>query len=136
MAPTFPKTDGDVLYADDINSMPPIGSIMAWHKSFTNTPTLPENWVECNGQVLSDAESVYNGQTIPDLNGSSGTERFLRGQTTSGGTGGSETHSHDSASAHGGNSNSTWETQNNDWKTSTVSTLPSYFEVVWIMKIK
>ena len=59
----------------------PIGSIIAWHKSFTNTPALPNGWVECNGQVLSDAASVYNGQTIPDLNGSS---RFLRGGAVSG----------------------------------------------------
>jgi len=59
----------------------PIGSIIAWHKSFTNTPSLPDGWVECNGQVLSDADSVYNGQTIPDLNGDG---RFLRGSSTSG----------------------------------------------------
>jgi len=59
----------------------PVGSIIAWHKSFTNTPALPDGWVECNGQVLSDADSVYNGQTIPNLNGDG---RFLRGSSTSG----------------------------------------------------
>jgi hypothetical protein len=61
----------------------PIGSIIAWHKSFANTPSLPDGWVECNGQTLSDADSVYNGQTIPDLNGDG---RFLRGNSTSGTT--------------------------------------------------
>lgn len=62
----------------------PIGAIFAWLKSFTNTPALIDGWVECDGSVLSDADSVYNGQTLPDLNGS----EFLRGNTTSGGTGG------------------------------------------------
>jgi hypothetical protein len=75
----------------------PIGAIIAWHKSFTNTPTLPSNWVECNGQTLSDAESVYNGQVIPNLNGAAAGANlsngdnlgktgdvFLRGDETSG----------------------------------------------------
>jgi len=59
----------------------PVGTVLSWHKSFTNTPELPENWVECNGQVLSDSESVYDGQTIPDINGDG---RFIRGSATSG----------------------------------------------------
>lgn len=75
----------------------PIGSITAWHKSFASTPALPSNWVECNGQTLSDADSVYNGQVIPNLNGaatgadlSNGDnlgktgEVFLKGDETSG----------------------------------------------------
>lgn len=59
----------------------PIGSIEAFHKSMANTPALPWGWVECNGQVLSDPESPYNGQAIPDLNN---TGLFLRGGLTSG----------------------------------------------------
>jgi len=72
----------------------PVGSIVAWHKSMTGTPSLPENWVECNGQTLSDSDSPYDGQVIPNLNGDgagaaspgqSGAEQmFLRGGTTSG----------------------------------------------------
>ncbi len=67
----------------------PIGTIMAWHKSLAGTPALPEGWVECNGQVLNDAGSPYNGQTMPDLNntpsgGYTGGGRFLRGGTVSG----------------------------------------------------
>ena len=70
----------------------PIGSVIAWLKSYTNTPqTLPAGWVECDGATLSDADSVYNGQVIPDLNGGN---RFLRGDATSGGTGGATTSSH------------------------------------------
>lgn len=63
----------------------PIGSILAWLKSFANTPSLPAGWVECDGATLSDSASVYNGQAIPDLNGDG---RFLQGGDTSGGTGG------------------------------------------------
>lgn len=59
----------------------PVGTIMAWHKSLSGTPSLPAGWVECNGQVLSDPASPYDGQMIPDLNGQG---RFLRGSTTSG----------------------------------------------------
>ena len=59
----------------------PVGAIIPWVKDLTNTPSLPEGWVECNGQTLSDTESVYDGQTIPDLNSSN---RFLRGNTSSG----------------------------------------------------
>jgi microcystin-dependent protein len=67
----------------------PVGSIAAWLKSHANTPALPSGWVECNGQTLSDADSVYNGQTIPNLNGEN---RFLRGNSSSGGTGGEDSH--------------------------------------------
>jgi microcystin-dependent protein len=66
----------------------PIGGIAAWLKSYTNTPALPSGWVEMNGQVLNDSESVYNGQTLPNLNSGN---RFLRGNAASGNTGGAET---------------------------------------------
>lgn len=59
----------------------PVGSIMAWHKSLAGTPALPTDWVECNGQVLSDPDSPYDGEAIPDLNGQA---RFLRGGVGSG----------------------------------------------------
>jgi hypothetical protein len=45
------------------------------------TPALPWGWVECNGQVLADPESPYNGQTMPSLNA---TGKFLRGSSVSG----------------------------------------------------
>jgi len=64
---------------------PPIGSVLAWLKTYDNTPALPDEFVECNGQVLDDADSVYDTQTIPDLNGET---RFLIGQAISGATGG------------------------------------------------
>lgn len=78
------KTDIDTVdtnIEDLKDARSPVGTILAWHKAFANTPSLTDNWVECNGQVLSDADSVYDGQTIPDLNGD---ERFLRGNAISG----------------------------------------------------
>lgn len=74
--------------------VPPIGSIIAWHKDFSNTPSLPYGWVECNGQTLNDPASPYHNQVIPNLNGdpngadspglSEKAGMFLRGGTSSG----------------------------------------------------
>ncbi len=80
---------GDTLSASQMNenfealnnSQVPVGAIIAWHKSLSGTLAVPANWVECNGQVLDDADSPYDGQTIPDLNNSG---RFLRGAMISG----------------------------------------------------
>lgn len=131
-----------------------IGTVKAYLKDFTGIPNnnLSAFWVECNGQTLSDSESPLDGQTIPDLNGSSGTESFLRGQTSSGGTGGSESHTHSVPRDGWGESPSTLSgrivttetgdgggtlgkaTGNNT--SGSNSTLPTYYEVVWILKIK
>jgi len=67
----------------------PIGTIVAWHKSMSGTPVLPEGWVECNGQTIDDPASPYNGQAVPNLNsavqdGSINSGMFLRGGPTSG----------------------------------------------------
>ncbi len=59
----------------------PVGTILAWHKSLSGTPLLPIQFVECNGQILNDPSSPYNGQAIPNLNSMG---RFLRGGSTSG----------------------------------------------------
>jgi len=118
----------------------PVGGVVAWLKSYPNTPALPSNFVECNGQTLNDPNSAYDGQTIPDLNGSS---RFLRGSATSGTTGGSETHTHSIATNTQGenragseNNNAAWKEHNHGGGTGSQSTLPSYYEVVWIMRVK
>jgi microcystin-dependent protein len=131
----------------------PIGAILAWHKTFTNTPALTDAWVECNGQVLSDADSPYNGQTIPNLN--TGTYKILRGAATSGGTGGADTHtltvaelpSHrhtiDNAATTdsygtGGVTAATGASGNTGYTGSgdAHNNIPAYFEVVWIMRVK
>lgn len=113
---------------------PPIGSVLAWLKSFTNTPALPDGWVEMNGQTLSDAESVYDGQTIPNLNGATaGTQRLLRGATTSGTTGQiavSGTTGQTCPAA--GNGSSGCHTHS----FSANASAGDYYEVVWVMRVK
>lgn len=59
----------------------PIGGIISWHKNLSGVPALKDNWVECNGQTISDSESPLDGVTLEDLNGD---KRFLRGNSTSG----------------------------------------------------
>ena len=87
---------GQVLNASDVNNSigevyVPIGTVIPWAKSITGTPALSAYWAECNGQTISDAESPFNGQAVPNLNGNN---NFLRGATTSGATGGAATHVH------------------------------------------
>ena len=114
----------------------PVGAIVAWAKSFTNVPALVDAFLECNGQVISDADSPMNGQTLPNLNNSGGssTNRFVRGATTSGGTGGTESHNHVFSSTHDAASGGTSVLANQNTQSS--GTLPSYYAVVWIMRIK
>jgi hypothetical protein len=146
--------------ANDANMVkaviPPIGSILAWDKTLTGTPALPDGWVECNGQTISDADSPYNGVTIRNLNG--GTYRMLRGASTSGGTGGADTHTlsvaelpahvHtysdtvcNGANSHGGTGGDE-AYQDTTSNTSSIGSgsahnnLPAYTNMVWILRIK
>jgi len=133
----------------------PIGGIIAWAKSLTGMPSIPYGFVECNGQTLNDGESPLNGQVIPDLNGSSGAQRFLRGSTTSGTVGGEDTHtltidempSHTHTVQRGGDqANGSYEGTSSIQNGTVTSgatgggsphnNLPSYYEVVWIMRVK
>lgn len=141
---------------------PPIGSVIAWLKGQAGTPGLPSEWVECNGQLVTDAASPYNGQSIPNLNGFGGiTQRFLRGSTNSGAIGGEDMHvltiaempSHHhnnpvwvNAAAFavsavgyfpqpGTPPNSGALTENTGGGTAH-ETRPPFYEVVWIMRIK
>lgn len=164
--------DAETLYAADLNdtfdevvnaevpnvfsTIAPIGSVFAWLKSLTNTPTLPSNWVECNGQTIDDEDSVYNGVTIPDLNGSLGTGLkgyFLRGHTSSGLTESSQnlSHSHD---VHCGNQTQGGSQPQTKIYASSIQVTsrdsfsvpsdgsggsearPNNYSVVWIMRIK
>jgi hypothetical protein len=117
-----------------------IGTIISWYKT-PLTPALDNKWVECNGQTLSDASSPYDGQVIPNLNGSGGaTRRFLRGSTTSGGTGGAETNTHSHTITTTAQQDTGNDTTRKPIVTSvsneTINILPAYFEVVYIMKVK
>lgn len=86
--------NGEIADADDVNSSLndlgiPITGTFAWFPHITGAPALPSNYVQCDGQTLDNDNSPLDGQVIPDLNGGN---RFLRGNSTSGGTGGSATH--------------------------------------------
>lgn len=113
-------------------SLPPIGTVQAWLKSMTNTPSLSSYWVECNGQVIDDPASPYNGRLAPNLNGTEeGTKRFLRGAPESGAVGGSESHTHPAYRSQKYGSQrlpvlAPGRTEH----------VPPFYEVVWIMRIK
>ena len=114
------------------------------------TPELPDNWLECNGQTISDSDSPYNGATLPNLHTAVEEThgRFLRGVVEGGTTGqveGSQNllHSHTISSSNndieGGRVNKEGNTTD-----STLSTAPSggsearpvSFTIVWIMRVK
>ena len=84
--------------------------------------------------MLNDPESPFHGQTMDDLNI---TQRFLRGAATSGGTGGADSHSHitlTDAGINGDNNMGVYSFVNGT--TDAVSSLPPYYEVVWVMRVK
>jgi len=131
----------------------PIGAILAWAKSLAGVPNLAEGWVECDGEVLVDALSPLNGQTIPDLNGDN---RFLRGNSTSGATT-TGLHKHTTSLQWNGTNlgfnsgdNSTGNNTTTDTITTTTGNLsntsrfytsdveatPKSYSVVWIMRIR
>ncbi len=110
----------------------PIGTILPWNKTMTGVPTLPEGYAECDGSVISDAASPMDGETLPDLNG---TPSFLRGNTTSGSTGGAETHTH-SLSTKVADIDGSGNFILTSATSGSGSSLPTYYEVVYIMRIK
>ena len=135
--------------------MSPIGSMVAWLKNLAGTPSLPTGWVECNGQTLSDVNSPYNGQVIPNLNGGN---RFLRGNATSGATGGSAgtiAYLYKVGAAFSNYAFPIWTDGDGGpmyasdpgqaslgdvpvvrSRTDYFPTIPPYYNVVWIMRIK
>jgi hypothetical protein len=115
----------------------PLGALIYWLKSLSKTPqTLLDEWIECNGQVIMDSSSVYNGVTIPNLSGfGSTTKRFIRGSTTSGTTGGTETHTH-TVTKSNTNACGAGVSPILTLSVDAAGTLPSYYEAVPIMRIK
>ena len=130
------------------NTVAPIGSIAAFLANFTGAPSIPSGWVACNGQTLSDADSPINGQVIPNLNNSGGTSAnyYLRGATSSGGTGGSTTNGHtetiNTSSFYTGSNSDAGSSCSGDhyhtiaYTTDTVASVPPYYSVVFLMRIK
>lgn len=115
----------------------PIGFVGGWLKTLTGTPALTSEWMEVNGQTVSDAGSPYNGVVWPNLNASGGgTPRFLRGGTASGATGGTESHTHLSTQLNDGGFTSICLVECPRSLLTTVANLPSYYTVVWIGRFK
>ena len=119
----------------------PVGCVLAYLKNLPNFPALPATWAECNGQVLSDAGSPLNGITLPDLNGAQGgSPVFLRGATASGGVGGSESHTHGvDLNINGGTAQMGADfvvVPPGNYNTAPASSLPTFYEVVWVMRVR
>jgi hypothetical protein len=76
---------------------------------------------------------------MDDLNGVTGPPRFLRGASASGGTGGAEDHTHGlplfQPTLGDGGTTDQYNISNNT-VTDPASSLPSYYEVVWVMRVK
>jgi hypothetical protein len=77
-----------------IDRIVPIGVITPF---YGDPATLPDNWKVCDGSMVNDMESPFNGMLLPDLR-----ERFIRGEAESSRNvlgdleeGGSDSHAHD-----------------------------------------
>jgi len=129
---------GEILTASNLNTsvegtIPPIGSVLFWAKDYSGSiPTIPSGWLECDGSVVSDADSPLNGVTLPDINGN---DYFLSGSNASGATGGVSAHNHvipySGVSYPQAGANNFYPSP-----TNTVSHLPPYYTVVTIIRIK
>jgi len=136
---------GDYLaatyYNIAFNATPPVGTIIPWTKSISGVPqTLPYGFVEANGQTLSDEESPWNGETLPDLNGDN---RFLRGSSTSGSTGGQEsvdfehTHTIGTTRFNDVNANHAMTSVGPiSGMTNPVENRPPFYNIVWLIKVR
>jgi len=123
-----------------------VGTIKPWHKSATGMPSnmLTAFWKECDGAAFADAESPLSFANLPDLNS---TQRFIRGSTTSGTTGGSDTHTHTfntgdhfgqvgDVQANGPVTDAGGVNKMNIPDPANASSVPAHLEMVWVIKVK
>jgi hypothetical protein len=80
--------------------LPPVGSIIASTPSDPHTPVVTDEWCPMNGQVYRNGQSVYNGDTQPNLNGAvvAGGQYLIGGSVSwpaSGYAVGNATHNHE-----------------------------------------
>jgi len=112
----------------------PVGSIISIYIPFIDT--MPSYWQECDGSTISDSESPLDGTDVPDLNGDN---RYLRGNTTSGGTGGTNaTHNHtmNTWPDNGGNYGSFVGATLSSLSVGLSSAEPAHQEVKYYMRVK
>ncbi len=143
MTPRQQITTGSYAHkAELVSHAVPIGAIMAWAKNLTGVPAISDGWVECNGQILSDHESLLDGTTLPDLNG---TNSILKGSTTSGAavkdianpsTATNTTGNHGYHANHTNSGVAHSQTLGNHSHSLVSTNMTNSYEVVWIMKIK
>lgn len=142
-------------FAPSMEPAVPIGGVIPHEKDKNGADSVPDRFVECNGQTINDADSPMDGETVPDLNG---TNRFLRGNTASGAEGGAEqvTISSSELASHrhhiyAGNHNEAgdnmsknasdgWESENRytnyEGSDSAHENRPPFHDTVYIMRIK
>jgi hypothetical protein len=114
-----------------LNALVPIGAVIPWFKDTPGVPALPANFVECNGQVLSDPESPLDGQFMPDAN--TGAARFIRGGLTSGVTGGIDAFATALADNAGVGTPQNFVTV--DFSPG-AQPFPPYITAVWVIRVK
>ena len=159
-----PTADSDAVtknYVDSLGSGGgvPIGTVISFLKDYAGAAALAElqadGWAFCEGTTPA-AQGLIGAviTTTPNLNGQN---QFLRGADTSGGTGGSASHSHLSPVVFGGDGHHlkatwgygggssaagsiafNWGSNSNrpHMRTSSASSLPPYYDVVWLIKVK
>ena len=134
----------NTLFSGDLNItfqvMIPLGGLVAFAKGLSGVPqTYPDSFVECDGSAISDADSPFDGQTLPDINS---TQRFIRGATTSSTTSDVTTHNHTTGAANFQVSadNAAVVTMaapsHHHNNVPTANNLPKYYTIVWLMRIK
>lgn len=130
--------DALILYGkEQSNQVPPIGSIISFHKDWLVSRTIPDGWVSCNGQVLSDSLSLLNGQTIPSLNGTTDSNKlFLMGSSTSNTYGGSSLHSHTQSTGLAYKDSGCSRASHSRGLINSDTSIPPYFEIHWIMRVR
>jgi len=138
MGNTAEITDGVTIFSEAwalAQRIIPIGAVFAWDKTLTGTPALPDGIVECNGQTISDSDSLYDGVTIRNLNSEN---RFIQGDTTSGTTGGatSKTTSSKAATNHQLDNYGILFDPVGTHNHTIADIRPKFITMVWVMRIK
>ena len=147
---TYEFTNGTVADADEVNQnfedveeqLGYLGEVRMFALSMTGAITKAslqgKGWAICDGTTpVTQGITSPTIETTPDLQ-----EKFIRmsDDESSGGTGGSETHSHTVTmsyiSNHSGNSHTGAGRTGDTSPTNSAGTIPPYYELAYFMKVK